>query len=149
MCLSTRISPSLQRTSPPANPFGRVQRPQPHQLRQSGGEVYRSRGIWPDNRYEQVPACAATAAGREVHVLTHFANGCPVGIRYVRPFFPPRAGKDRVPRGPRFWPNGRVGFIALVFTIRKNVLAADLGNSFNNCAVKESAAVLVIAAEEN
>ena len=37
------------------------------------------------------------------------------------PFFPPRAHKDRVPRGPRFWPNGRVEFSFLVYTISKTL----------------------------
>jgi hypothetical protein len=44
------------------------------------------------------------------------------GISYVRPFFPPRARKDRVPRGPRLWRNGRVEFSFLVHTISKNAL---------------------------
>jgi hypothetical protein len=57
----------------------------------------------------------------------------------VRPFFPPQARKNRVPRGPRFstpgtqkprapgtpvWRNGRVGLSFLVYTISKNALVA-------------------------
>jgi hypothetical protein len=41
------------------------------------------------------------------------------GISYVRPFFPPRARKDRVPRGPRSLRNGRAEFNFLVYTISK------------------------------
>jgi hypothetical protein len=37
--------------------------------------------------------------------------------------FHPVARKDRVPRGPRFWRNGRVGLSFLVYTISKNALA--------------------------
>src|ERR1700691_2072038 len=48
------------------------------------------------------------------------------GISYVRPFFPPRARKDRVPRGPRSWRNGRVGFRLLVYTISKNALSENI-----------------------
>ncbi len=46
------------------------------------------------------------------------------GISYVRPFFPPRSRKDRVPGDPRFWRNGRVEFSFLVYTISKNALAS-------------------------
>ena len=54
------------------------------------------------------------------------------GISYVRPFFPPQARKDRVPGGPGFRRNGRVGFSFRVYTISKNALAAakDLAAAF-------------------
>src|ERR1700733_2760235 len=48
------------------------------------------------------------------------------GISYVRPFFPPQARKDRVPRGPRSLRNGRAGFSFLVYTISKNALRTRL-----------------------
>jgi hypothetical protein len=39
--------------------------------------------------------------------------------------FHPGARNDLVPRGPRFWRNGRVGFRFLVYTISKNALEGD------------------------
>jgi hypothetical protein len=61
------------------------------------------------------------------------------GLSYVRPFFPPRARKDRVPRGPRFWRNGRVGFSFLVCTISKNALGVA-GRNLAKDAAEVSAA---------
>jgi hypothetical protein len=44
-------------------------------------------------------------------------------ISHVRPFFPAQARKDRVPGGPGFRADGRVGLSFLVYTISKNALA--------------------------
>ena len=59
----------------------------------------------------------------------HAKTACPGG-----PGFPPQARKDRVPRGPRFWRNGRVGFSSLVYTISKNAL----DQIFRSCRAKQN-----------